>query len=456
MSLIIKGGNIVTDSDCFNADLKIVDGVITSISSSQDVKSNDQVIDASEQYIFPGGIDPHTHLAIPDTVDDFESGTKAAAAGGITTIINYVDAVKGHSLIETLKEWKQKAEPSIIDYGFHSIVNEVNPRVLSELTDLASEEGVTSIKLFMAYPDANMINDEEMYELMKQAKKSGIVTNIHAENGSVIELLIEESLKKEHTSPIYHAYTRPAEMEAEATHRAIRIAELLNTPAYIVHITCEESLKQVIEAKKRGVPIYGETCPHYLILTEDKLKQDAAEAVKYICSPPLRTRKDQEFLWEGIKDHWIDTIGSDHASHPYKDGKDKGINNFTKVPNGLPSIGDSFSLLYHYGVHEKRISLQEFVKLTSSHSAKIFGLYPKKGAIRVGSDADLVIFDPKLSRTITAQEQYQSTEYNVYEGTQVKGAITHVFSRGELIVKNREIIAESGRGQYLYREKYNK
>jgi|SRR5690625_4415789 len=455
MGTVIKRGTLVTPKETFKADLRIEQGCIVNISSDVSPTKQDKVIDANDRYVFPGGIDPHVHLSLSGTVDNFESGTRAAATGGITTVINFTEPKSNQiSFLNNLNEWKEKAKNSIIDYGFHSIINNCNDFILEEILKLP-ENGVTSIKLFMAYRGTNMVDDRQMYQIMKKASEAGIITNVHAENGDVIDFLIEEELGRGNTDTIYHAYTRPSNLEAEATNRVLKIAEVLDAPVYIVHVSSEEALEEVQKAKRRGIKVYGETCPHYLLLDEEYLKMENKESVKYICSPPLRTKKDLEALWEGIQLGDISTIGSDHSSHPYKNGKILGIRDFTKAPNGLPSIENIYSLIYHYGVHEKRISLQKFVEITSSNPAKIFGLYPKKGAIQVGSDADIVIFDPKKPNVITKKNQYQNTEYNIYEGFKVEGSITHVLSRGEVIVKDNIASGKAGRGEFLYRKKFN-
>lgn len=454
MSTIIKNGTVVTPSDTFNADVKIVDGTISAIAQCIAVTENDRVIDASGQYLFPGGIDPHAHLAINGTVDDFNSGTRAAAAGGITTVINFTDPDRHQpSFLENLNQWKQKAQSSLIDYSFHSIINRCDDGVLEEIARLP-DEGVTSIKLFMAYRGSVMVNDQQMYRLMEAAARAGMVTNIHAENGDVIDELIHHAVRNGQTAPLYHAITRPAALEAEATSRALRIAEVLDAPVYIVHVTCEAAMNEVARAKKRGVRAWGETCPHYLVLDDTCLKKENREAVKYICSPPLRTPHDQQALWKGLAEGTLSTVGSDHASHPYHNGKLRGEFDFTKAPNGLPGIENGFSLLYHFGVAEGRLSLQQFVGATSHNAAKIFGLYPRKGALQVGSDADIVILDPARRWTIRQDKQWQRTEYNVYEGTELSGQITHVLSRGEVIVKENDIVGRSGRGQFVARSRY--
>ncbi len=455
MRTIIKNGLIVTPTNTFEADIEMKNGTIVKISNNIVPSNEDNIIDAKDKYVLPGGIDPHAHLAISGTVDDFESGTKAAASGGITTIINFTDPKPNQmSFLDNLNEWKQKAAGnSIIDYSFHSIINRCDNDVLDEISRLP-ENGITSIKLFMAYRGTNMVDDMQMYNLIKRASETGMITNVHAENGDIIDLLIEEELSKGNTDPIYHAYTRPPSLEAEAVNRALTIAETLNAPIYIVHVSSEKALEEVHRAKERGVKVYGETCPHYLLLDEEYLKLNNQEAVKYICSPPLRTKDDQKALWSGIQSNDISVVGSDHASHPYENGKIFGLDDFTKAPNGLPSIENIYPLLYHYGVHEKRISLQKFVEVTSLNAAKIFGLYPKKGIIQEGSDADLVILDPNQSNVISEKNQYQNTEYNVYEGFETEGKITHVLSRGEVIVEDNVILGKTGHGEFIYRNKH--
>lgn len=455
MATIIKNGILVNPTDSFKADLKIENGIISMVGDQIDAEKDDLVIDATDKYVLPGGIDPHTHLAISGTLDDFESGTQAAASGGITSIINFTDPRDDQSFLENLEEWKKKGENSLIDYGLHSIINRCNETVLKEIAKLP-EEGVTSIKLFMAYRGTNMVDDREMYLLMKAAAEAELLTNVHAENGDIIDYLIKDALIKGHTSPIYHALTRPPSTEAEATNRALRIAEVAEAPVYIVHVTCEEALEEVKRAKKRGVAAFAETCPQYLVLNQSYLQKENIESVKYICSPPLRSENDQKALWSGIAEEVISTIGSDHASHSFKDGKENGVNDFTKAPNGLPGIENSFLLMYHFGVHEKRISIQKFVEITSYNPAKIFGLYPRKGNLNIGSDADIVILDPAAEKIITQKTQKQRTEYNVYEGFKTMGNLSYVISRGEIIVKENVVIGKPGHGEFLFRNKFEK
>jgi dihydropyrimidinase len=453
---IICNGTIVTASDIVKADIIVEGGKITTITDAAITRGDDQVIDARGQYVFPGGIDVHTHLAWPsqdiETADDFVTGSKAAAVGGITSIVNFTKPALGQGLIDNLHEWKEKAKPSAIDFGFHSIVVECNNDILEEIPVLAVE-GVTSIKLFMAYKGNLMVGDNDMYRLMKKAGESGMLTNIHAENGDLIDQLIEEALAESKTDPIYHAHTRPTSLEAEATSRALTIAELAGAPVYIVHVSCAEALQRIESAKERGVQAYAETCPQYLVLDLNDLDRPGFEGGKYVCSPPLREKWNQNVLWKAIASGSISVVGSDHCPFQFEGQKTLGRDNFALIPNGVPGIEDMFSLLYHFGVHEGRISLNKFVEIMSTNPAKIFGLHPNKGSIAVGADADLVLLDPQRSRTITCATQYQNVDYNLYEGTMVQGAITHVLSRGELIAKDGQFVGQLGRGRYIYRNK---
>ncbi|WP_423798034.1 dihydropyrimidinase [Neobacillus sp. SAB-20_R2A] len=456
MRTIIQNGTIVTSGGVFKADVEIQGESITSISQTVKPENGDRIIDASNQYIFPGGIDVHTHLAWPfqstGTADDFVSGTKAAAVGGITSIINFTNPKRGASLIDTQKEWIEKGNQAVIDYGLHAIINEYSDRVLEELPVLAEEYGVSSIKLFMAYKGEMMVNDLEMYKIMKKAGELGIITNVHAENGDVIDELVRQAIAEGKTAPIYHGYTRPTVLEAEATGRALAIAEAADAPVYIVHVSCADALKKVDEAKKRGVKAFAETCPQYLVLDISYLDLPNFEGAKYVCSPPLREKWNQDVLWNGISNGIISVIGSDHCPFRFEGQKTLGKDDFSKIPNGVPGLEDIFSLLYHFGVNEGRISLQKFVEIISTGPAELFGM-SKKGSISVGKDADIVILDPNRSRVITAETQYQNLDYNAYEGMKVQGLITNVLSRGELIVKDAIFIGEQGRGKYIYRDR---
>ena len=455
---IIKNGTIVTAADVYKADIRIEGEKIVEIAKTIEPLGNEEVIDATGQYILPGGIDVHTHLAWPfqntGTADDFETGSKAAAVGGITTIINFTNPGKDQTLIENLHEWKDKASVSAIDYGFHSIINKYHEGILDEITVLAEKEGVTSIKLFMAYKGELMVNDLEMYKIMKKAGEVGVITAVHAENGDIIDDLVAEALMKGQTAPIYHAKTRPSSLEAEATGRALSIAEVANAPVYIVHVSCKEAMEQVERAKKKGVTAFGETCPQYLVLDESYLALEGFEGGKYVCSPPLRSKDNQEYLWKGLASGILSTVGSDHCPFFFEGQKTLGKDDFSKIPNGVPGLEDLYSLMFHYGVQEGRLSLQKFVDVTSSTPAKLFGMYPTKGTIAIGVDADLVLMDPNPTRTITQKTQYQNVDYNTYEGTEVKGMITCVLSRGDILSKDGQFIGELGRGKYQYRNAF--
>lgn len=457
MSTIIKGGTIVTASDIFKADVKIDAEIITGVAAEIEPGSEDKVIEAAGQLLFPGGIDPHVHFGVPGYADDFASGTKAAAAGGITTVVNYVEPpTDGKSLLANLHEWQEMAKDAYIDYGLQPIINaEYSGKALEELPALA-QEGATTIKLFMSARGIGLLlSDVEIYKILKKANEYGVLATVHCENGDVIDQIVKETVAKGNKSPVYHGYARPTILEAEATHRVLAIAQAAGSPIRIAHVSCAEALAEIQTAQNKGAKVFAETTPHYLTKDISWLDLPDFEGAKYICSPPLREKWQQDVLWEGLRTGMLTTIGSDHAPVPFEGGKTLGRDDFSKIPNGGPGVEELFSILYHYGVHEKRISLQKFVEITSMSAAKQMGLYPQKGSIRIGSDADIVIVDPKQSRTISRASQYHKCDYNAYEGTHVHGVITHVLSRGDEIVKNGEIIARPGRGKYLVRKAFS-
>ncbi|TLS54034.1 dihydropyrimidinase [Paenibacillus antri] len=451
MRTLIRNGMVVTAQEQFKADIAIEDGTIAAIAKTLSPEPGDRSIDATGKYVFPGGIDVHAHLANTDR-DDFESGTIAAAVGGTTSLINMTAPRRGQTIAEYLAEWKTKARSSVIDYSFHLILSgdDFRDSLLDELPVLL-EGGVTSLKIFMAYKGTTMVDDARIYKVMKKAAERNLVVAIHAENGDVIEELIREAVERGDTEPVYHARTRPPALEAEAVARAASIAEVAGAKIYIVHLSCAAALEEVVRAKRRGIDLWVETCPQYLVLDESRLELPNFEGGKYVCSPPLRKTSDQEALWDGIRDGWIAAIGSDHCSYDFQTDKMLGRNNFADIPNGVPGIEDRFMLLYHYGVAEGRISLQKFVQIVSANPAEIFGL-KTKGAIAIGKDADLVIVDPNGERTISKERQKQENDYNLYEGVRVAGTVAHVLSRGESIVEDGRYVGARGRGKMIHRE----
>ena len=457
MPLLIKNGRIITAVDDYEADI-FVEREIVSVIGRDLQTTADRVIDAKGRYIFPGGIDPHTHLDMPFggtvSADDFETGTRAAAHGGTTTIIDFAIQTRGHSTLEALDTWHKKAEgKTAIDYGFHMIITDVAEGRLGELRTLAGE-GVTSFKLFTAYPGVLYVDDGTLFRVMRKAGEDGALICMHAENGIVIDELIKRALETGKTEPKWHALTRPTRMEAEAVHRVIAIAEQAQAPVYIVHLSSSDALEQVTRARDRGVRAFAETCPQYLFLDHSYYEQEGFEGAKYVMSPPLREKWNQEALWRGLRSGALQAISTDHCPFRFKDQKTLGIDDFTKIPNGCPGVENRMSLVYHGGVGQGRISLNKFVDLTSTAAAKMFGLFPRKGTIAVGSDADLVIFNPHRKETISVNNKvthHMNVDYSAYEGFEVEGFPETVVSRGKIIVKDCEYVGKKGDGQFLKR-----
>lgn len=450
MGVIIKNGTIVTASDIYKADLRIEGETIKGIEASIIPEEGDTVIDASNQYVFPGGVDIHTHLDHFGTPDSFESGTMAAVAGGITTVASFVEPEKDMGILDTFKDWKnRRAKPSYIDYALvPTITGKFSESTLEEIPAL-KDEGVGALKLFLAY--SHILSDVDVYKILKKAAEYEILCNIHGENGPVLDQMIAEAIAKGNTEPIYHGYTRTTGLEAEATFRAIAIAEAANAPVRIVHVSCKEAIDVIAQAQGRGAKVLAETCPHYLALDISYLALPNFEGAKYVCAPPLREKEHQNHLWDAINANVITTVGSDHAPVCFEGeySKQRGREAFNKIPNGCAGVEDIFSVIYHFGVHEKRISLQKFVEILCTNPTKEFGLYPKKGCLSIGSDADIVLLDPNQSRTITQAKQYGKTDFNSFEGIEVHGVITHVLSRGTVVAKDGKVIGKAGHGQYL-------
>lgn len=458
MSLLIKNGRIITSSDDFVSDVLIQGEKILAI--GKDLPNPvDRVINASGKYVIPGGIDVHTHLDMPlgniSSSDDFETGTIAAAFGGTTTIVDFPTQSRGKSLHDAFKLWQTKAQgKSVIDYGFHMIVTDVNDSILDEMDQLVAD-GITSFKLFTAYPGALMLDDASIFRVMQRAKKNGALIMMHAENGSVISELVKNALQQGNTNPIYHALTRPSVLEGEATYRTIALAEVAGVPCYIVHVTCAEALDAIIHARQKGLPVFGETCPHYLLLSEDDLRKPDFEGAKYVLSPPLRPRWHQEKLWQSLSDGSLSIVATDHCPFNLKGQKELGQGDFTKIPNGAPGIENRLHLTYEFGVNQGRFSLNKWVELVSTNPAKIFGMYPQKGEIAIGSDADIVIWNPDTEYTISASTHHMRVDYNMFEGFNVKGNAETVISRGEIIIQNNQFLGRPGCGKFLKRKLYS-
>ena len=460
MSVLIKNGRVITAVDDYLADVFIKNETVTLIGKNLEMEA-DEIIDASGKYLFPGGLDPHTHLDMPfggtTSADDFETGTLAAAYGGTTTLIDFAIQTKGQSTLEALDTWHEKAEgKTAIDYGFHMIITDLEDNRVHEMKMLA-DDGVTSYKLFMAYPGVLYVDDGTIYRAMRQAGENGTVVCMHAENGIVIDEIVKIALAEGKTEPKYHALTRPTRMEAEGVHRAISIAEVAHVPVYIVHLSSSDALEQVMLARNRGVHAFAETCPQYLFLDDSYYEQEGFEGAKYVMTPALREKWNQDELWKGLRFGDLQSISTDHCPFCFKDQKILGINDFSKIPNGGPGVENRMSLVYNGGVNSGRISLNKFVELTSTAAAKTFGLFPKKGTIAVGSDADIVIFDPHRKETISinnACTHHMRVDYNAYEGFEVTGFTETVLSRGKVIIKDCDYVGQKGDGQFLKRGLY--
>ncbi len=457
MRTLIKNGHIVTAVDSYIADILIDGETIALIGKdlSSVIGTTDKTIDATSKLVIPGGIDPHTHLDLPfggtSSSDDFETGTRAAAFGGTTTIIDFAVQSKGQALNEALDVWFAKAAgKATIDYGFHLICTDLPDERLPELKALINQ-GVSSFKLFMAYPGVFLVDDGTIFKAMSTAGENGGLICMHAENGVVIDVLIKRALAEGRTAPKYHALTRPTKAEAEGVHRAIAIAEMANSPVYIVHLSCYDALREVQAARDLGLPAYAETCPQYLLLDDSLYSQPDFEGAKYVMTPPLRDKENQEKLWKGLRSDDLQVISTDHCPFCMKEQKELGRDDFSKIPNGGPGVEHRMSLIYHHGVAQGRINLNRFVELTSTAAAKIFGLFPKKGTIAVGSDADIVIFDPQREQTISAATHHMRVDYSAYEGWTVKGVTETVLSRGQVIVEDGEFKGKAGNGQFIKR-----
>src|ERR1700744_3095181 len=456
MGLLIQNGRVVTAEKTVAADVLFSGETIREVRAGIDPAGH-TVVDATGMVVLPGGIDAHTHLDMPfggtTSSDDFETGTRAAAIGGTTTLVDFAIQARGTKMRDALDTWWKKAESkACIDYGLHMIVTDLPEAGLEDMDDMV-REGVASFKLFMAYPNVLMVDDATIFRALQQTSKNGALICMHAENGSVIDVIVRQALAEGKTAPIHHALTRPTLAEAEAVHRSIALAEIAGVPVYIVHLSSEDALNQVREARDRGLPAFAETCPQYLLLSiEDQMPGKSFEEAKFVFTPPLREKKNQPKLWDGLATDNLQVVSTDHCPFCFADQKQLGKDDFSKIPNGGPGVENRLHLLYHFGVNAGKITLQRFVEITSAAPAKIFGMYPKKGTIAAGSDADIVLWDLEAEHTISAATHNMRCDFSMFEGWKVKGNARQVYSRGELVVKDGTYIAATGRGQYLRRE----
>ncbi len=453
---VIRNGTIVTATDTYLSDVGISNGKISVIGLDLPVEGAGKVIEARGMMVMPGGIDVHTHLDMPFggtmSADDFESGTIAAAYGGTTTLIDFAIQYKGQTLRHAFDTWMKKADgKAVIDYAFHCIITDIAGAQLDEMKAFV-REGVPTFKLFMAYPGVFMLDDASIFKAMGAAANSGGMICMHAENGGAIDVIVQRALAEGKRAPKYHALTRPVTLEAEATSRAIALAEIAGTPVYIVHLSCNEALEKVREARDRGLRVYAETCPQYLYLSLENMDAPGFEGAKYVFTPPLREKWHQEKLWQGLAQDDLQVVSTDHCPFCMKEQKELGKDDFTKIPNGGPGIEHRLSLVYNGGVHGGKFSPNRFVQLVSTAPAKLFGLYPRKGTVAVGSDADLIVFDPNEEQIISVKTHHMRVDYSMFEGTRVKGVTKTVLSRGRTIIDNGRFTGKAGAGEFLKRE----
>lgn len=457
MSLLIKNGRIITASEDSVADIFIQGETIQAIGSDLQVKA-EEIIDASGLYIFPGGIDPHVHLDMPFmgtfSSDNYETGTRAALFGGTTMVIDFILQKQGASLHAALQEWRSRSDGNCVgDYGFHMAVTDFNENTKKEVAQFIEEEGISSFKTFMAYKGALMIDDRQMIGLMEEVKKQGGLVTVHATNGDMIDYLIAKHRSEGKLAPLYHYLSQPEVTEAEATERFADMAHYTGCPGYVVHLTCEGALNAVRNATRRNQHVLVETCIQYLVL-DASLYEKNFEGAKWVMSPPLREQKDRETLWAGINQGLVKVVATDHC--PFKwEQKRMGEKDFSKIPNGHPAIEHRMELLYSEGVARGRISLNKYVEVACTNPARIFGMFPRKGTIGIGSDADLVLFDPKERHTISASTHHMNVDYSAYEGHELTGKIKMVLLRGKVAIANNKCKLEKGYGQFIPRSRVN-
>jgi dihydropyrimidinase len=453
---LIRGGLVISATEEIAADV-LVDGerIVGLVASDSGLsKGADRVIDATGKYVIPGGVDAHTHMEMPFggtyASDTFETGTRAAAWGGTTTIVDFAIQSVGKSLREGLDAWHAKAEGNCaVDYGFHMIISDVHEQSMKEM-DVLVGEGVTSFKMFMAYPGVFYSDDAKILRAMQQGAANGALTMMHAENGIAIDLLVQQALARGQTDPRYHGEVRHALLEAEATHRAIQLARVAGSPLYVVHVSAAEAVAELAAARDQGLPVFAETCPQYLFLSTDNLAEPDFEGAKYVCSTPLRPREHQAVLWRALRTDDLSVVSTDHCPFCFKGQKEMGRGDFSKIPNGMPGVEHRMDLL-HQAVVDGHITRRRWVELAATAPARMFGLHPRKGTLAPGADADIVIYDPGAEQVLSAQTHHMAVDYSAYEGKRITGKVHAVLSRGELIVDRDNYLGRPGRGRYLTR-----
>ncbi len=481
MGTLFKNGTVITASEMVPADV-LVEGEIVTLIGRDIPTAGHEIVDCTGKYLMPGGVDVHTHLDLSFggtfSNDDFDVGHKAAAFGGTTTHMDFAMQPKGGTLHDAVAQWNEKARPAQIDYSYHVGITSLTDEIMAEIPTLVGD-GITSLKLFMAYKNVFQVDDATLFKAMQQAGKSGMIVMVHAENGDVEATLTPELLAAGKTDPKYHAQSRPPEIEGEATNRAVVMSGLTGCPLYVVHVTNEMAVDAIRRGRALGYPVMGETCVQYFFLTvEEHLAAPGFEGAKYVCSPPIRTRHDQEVLWRAVKDDSLQAISTDHCDFwyeggkgPWQDwaanrkgtwiefekqdpsyrrpGKELGLGNFAKIPNGMPGIEDRMMVLWDQGVNTGRLSPTRFVELNATNPAKIFGMYPKKGTIAIGSDADILVWDPNKEHTISASTHHMRCDYNCYEGMTVRGVPVQVYLRGTKIVDGDQWLGSNGSGRFV-------
>jgi len=455
MTVLIQGGTVVNADRSFRADVLCEDGVIAAVGEGLDAPKGATIVDAGGQYVMPGGIDPHTHMQLPfmGTVasEDFYTGTAAGLAGGTTMIIDFVIPAPQQNIMEAYKQWREWAEKSVADYSFHVAITWWDESVHADMETLVKKHGVNSFKHFMAYKNAIMCDDETLVNSFTRARELGAIVTVHAENGDLVFRLQQETFDKGVAGPEGHPLSRPPEVEGEAANRAIRIAEVLNVPLYVVHNSCRQSLEAITRARNEGQRVFGEVLAGHLLIDDSVYRNEDFEfAAAHVMSPPFRSKENQEALWRGLQSGNLQTTASDHCCF-CADQKAAGKDDFRLIPNGTAGIENRLEVLWHHGVSTGRLTMNEFVRVTSTAAAQIFNIYPRKGSISAGADADIVVWDPEASKTISTKTDHQNVDFNIFEGMTVKGCASHTISQGKVVYANGELDVERGAGRYIDR-----